>query len=226
MQDIQKWMAGYTKRMQETFENRIIFIGLQGSYARGEAKENSDIDVVLLLDHLTLEDLNKYRTAVADLPERTLLCGFIAGKEELAAWDPADLFQFCHDTVPYWGDLTFLQSRIREEDIRRAVHRGGCDIYHACCHNYLHENSAEVLRSCFKSAFFILQAKHHLETGIYLSRKADLLPCLSGRDRAVLATLLNDYDNIKFSEYTELLLTWTSDLIRNSEKATEIFRRY
>jgi predicted nucleotidyltransferase len=42
--------------MEETFSERIWFIGLQGSYGRNEANASSDIDMVVILDELHTED--------------------------------------------------------------------------------------------------------------------------------------------------------------------------
>ena len=98
MFDLQHWLDEYVSAVDAAFGARIEFIGLQGSYARGEQHEGSDIDVVLLLDELSVEDLKLYREAIANLPQRHLLCGFVGGIEELKAWDRADLFQFYHDT--------------------------------------------------------------------------------------------------------------------------------
>lgn len=206
------WMEGFIRRMRETFGERLLFVGLQGSRGRGEAAADSDIDVVVLLDRLGPDDLDAYREAAASLPEREKLCGFVSGREELAAWDRADLFQFYRDTVPCQGSLDFLRPLIREADIRRSVHLGACNLYHACCHNYLHERAPELLRSCRKSAFFILQAKRFLETGEYVSRKTELLALLTGADREVLAPLLEDEED--FETGSKTLLAWASALIR------------
>lgn len=212
--DTQVWMRQFLKTVQDAFGPRLVFVGLQGSRARGEASERSDIDVVVILDQLSMSDLDRYRAAVAALPDRELLCGFVSGREELAAWDRADLFQFYHDTAPCFGDLEFLRPLIGPADVRRAVHRGACDLYHACCHNYLHERDAEALRACFKSARFILQAKYYLETGAYISSGADLFHRLSGRDKAVMAGLLDSDFSGDFAAYSALLLAWSSELIR------------
>ena len=58
---IESWMKHYQKQVGKEFGNRIWFIGLQGSYGRGEATEKSDIDVVFILDHMSIEDLQRYR---------------------------------------------------------------------------------------------------------------------------------------------------------------------
>ena len=58
---IYNWLEKYVHEVVSTFGYRIWFIGVQGSYARGEATEESDIDVVLILDTLLPADLRIYR---------------------------------------------------------------------------------------------------------------------------------------------------------------------
>ena len=48
---IDKWMDQYINVMQNEFHDRIWFLGLQGSYGRGEAGDQSDIDVVYYFGH-------------------------------------------------------------------------------------------------------------------------------------------------------------------------------
>ena len=100
---IDRWMEEYRRAAEERFGGRIWFMGLQGSYGRGEATEESDIDVVLILDRLDASDLQEYGCMLDALPERNRICGFVSGREELLAWEPSELFQFCHDTVPGSG---------------------------------------------------------------------------------------------------------------------------
>ena len=42
MIDINIWMQNFLQTLNKTFANRVWFVGLQGSYARGEATETSD----------------------------------------------------------------------------------------------------------------------------------------------------------------------------------------
>ena len=60
MIDITAWMNGFLQTLNETFANRVWFVGLQGSYGRGEATEASDIDVVVILDELSAMDIQTY----------------------------------------------------------------------------------------------------------------------------------------------------------------------
>ena len=53
-------MKEYFGELRKIFGNRIWFVGLQGSYGRNEATEQSDIDAVVILDKVTLEDIKAY----------------------------------------------------------------------------------------------------------------------------------------------------------------------
>ena len=51
--NIESWMDLLLKELQIVFENRLVFVGLQGSRGRGEGRPDSDIDAVVVLDRLT-----------------------------------------------------------------------------------------------------------------------------------------------------------------------------
>ena len=57
MIDINKMLNSIENKLINTFKERLIFFGLQGSRARGEESENSDIDIVVILDKLSINDL-------------------------------------------------------------------------------------------------------------------------------------------------------------------------
>ena len=103
--DLSAWMKTYLQTLDETFGNRVWFVGLQGSYGRGEATETSDIDVVVILDELCAIDIQTYHEMLDTLSYRDLICGFLSGKEEIMNWETSDLFQFCYDTKPIRGSL-------------------------------------------------------------------------------------------------------------------------
>ena len=185
--DITAWMAAYVQAVERRFGSRVWLIGLQGSRARGEAEEGSDIDVVLILDRVEVGDLLAYSQVLDTLPNRELVCGFVSGREELFAWEKSELFQFCRDTVPIQGTLAPVLARVGRADILRAVHTGVCAVYHQCAHNLVHEKSAALLRESEKCAAFALRAIAYLRTGRYAARREELLGLLTGEDRQVLA---------------------------------------
>ena len=108
MIDINAWMNAFLQKLDKVFANRVWFVGLQGSYGRGEATETSDIDVMVILDELSVSDIQTYQDMLDTLPHRALICGFVSGKDEIMNWEPSDLFQFYHDTTPIIGSLDDL----------------------------------------------------------------------------------------------------------------------
>lgn len=216
MIDVNTWLNTFLEKLEGTFGNRVWFVGLQGSYSRGEATETSDIDAVVILDTLTTEDIRAYNAMLDTLSHRELICGFLSGKAEILQWDPSDLFQFYHDTTPLRGSLDELLPKIDKDAVRRAIHTAACNIYHGCVHNMLHEKSEDILRALYKSASFAIQAIYFLETGNYIRRTSDLLPAVSGPEQVVLET----YTHIKkggavdFPAMSDTLFAWAGDCIR------------
>ena len=217
--NINQWVKIYAETVQQQFGGRVWFIGLQGSYGRGEATNTSDIDVVLILDTLTVQDLKLYGELLDTLPNREKVCGFVSGKAELEAWEKSDLFQFCNDTTPIIGSLDPLMNMITEADVKRAIRIGACNIYHACVHNLLHEKSAEILKSLYKSAAFTCQAIVYLQTGVFEKKQANLSQFLMPEDRLIIDTRLslNSVDELsedEFTKLTDMLIQWSSEWIQ------------
>ena len=42
-------------------------MGLQGSWLRGETRDNSDIDVMVILDRFSVRDMDKYRGILKEI---------------------------------------------------------------------------------------------------------------------------------------------------------------
>ena len=220
MFDIEQWLALYTAIMKKQFGERIWFMGLQGSFGRGEANEASDIDVVLILDSVSYSDLVTYSKLLDTLPHRTRVCGFVSGKSEIKLWDKSDLFQFCHDTTAIIGSLDELTRTISEDDIRAAIRLGACNIYHACVHNVVHAKSLEVLKALYKSAIFVLQAIVYLQNGFFVKKQADLASYLEPEDNKILHTslILKNGSDGSFSLMAEMLINWSSKWIAKAKE--------
>ena len=216
MIDLSAWMPRFLDVLTETFGERVWFVGLQGSYARGEATETSDIDLVVILDSLSAQDVQTYHDMLDTLPHRGLICGFLSGREEIMHWEPSDLFQFYHDTKPICGSLDVLLPLIDAAAVDRAIRIGACNIYHGCVHNMLYEKDEDMLRGLYKSASFVIQAVCFRQTGRYVTRKSDMLPLLDGQEQAIILTFrhLRQGGETDFSGMSEALLVWSSRWIR------------
>ena len=215
MIDITAWTDGFLKVANETFGDSVWFVGLQGSYGRGEANDTSDIDIVVILDQLSVTDIQKYNTMLDKLPNRELICGFVSGKDELLNWEPSDLFQFYYDTTPIKGSLDELLAVIDEGAVNRAIKIGACNIYHGCVHNMLHEKSEDILKGLYKSASFVVQAIAFKQTGIYVKHQSELRDVVSTDERVIVDTFLNlkNGDAVEFGAMSDTLFSWSKKWI-------------
>ncbi len=215
MIDITVWMQNFLQTLNKTFENRVWFVGLQGSYGRGEATETSDIDVVVILDELSAKDIQIYNDMLDTLPHRKLICGFLSGKNEIMNWEPSDLFQFCNDTTPIKGTLDEVFALIDESAINRAIKIGACNIFHGCVHNMLHEKSEDILRGLYKSASFVVQAIVFKQTGNYIKYQEELLKVVSSDELVIVENFMNlkNGGTVDFSLMSETLFDWAKKWI-------------
>ena len=215
MINITTWLDGFLKALHDTFEGRVWFVGLQGSYGRGEATETSDIDVVVILDELSASDIGEYKAMLDTLPHRELICGFLSGKDELLGWEPSDLFQFYYDTTPIKGSLDELLAVIDGAAVDRAIKIGACNVYHGCVHNMLHEKSDDILHGLYKSASFVVQAIAFKQTGKYIKYQKDLLGVVSADERKIVETFLKlkNGDAVEFDIMSEELFAWAKNQI-------------
>ena len=212
---IENFVNSFLDILNDTFERRVWFVGLQGSYARGEATATSDIDMVVILDELSASDISTYNEMLSKLPYRELICGFISGKEDIMNWEPSDLFQFCHDTIPIKGSLGEVRALIDDSAVNRAIKIGACNIYHGCVHNMLHEKSEDLLRGLYKSASFVVQAIAFRQTGHYISHQNELLQVVSSNDRVIVEISMNLKNGAKvdFNLMSEILFAWAKSWI-------------
>ena len=218
MIDITTWMNEFLQKLNHKFENRVWFVGLQGSYGRDEATETSDIDIVVILDELSAADIQNYNAMLDTLPDRDLICGFLSGKNELFHWEPSDLFQFYYDTTPIKGSLDELLAVIDETAVERAIKIGVCNIYHGCVHNMLHEKSENILRGLYKSASFVVQAIVFKQTGKYIKYQKELLLVVSPDEQDIIHTFLKlkNGEAVDFPQMSEALLAFAKKWIAQS----------
>ena len=215
MINITDWMEIFLQTLNEAFKNRVWFVGLQGSYGRGEATETSDIDVVVILDELSAMDIRTYHDMLETLPHRELICGFLSGKKEIMNWEPSDLFQFCNDTTAIKGSLDDVLAVVDESAVNRAIKIGVCNIFHGCVHNMLYDKNEDILRGLYKSASFVVQAIAFKQTENYISHQKDLLQVVSSDERSIVETFLNLKNGgvVEFNLMSEKLFAWSKKWI-------------
>lgn len=219
MIDIENYISKLIDFLQCQYGSRLVYVGLQGSYLRGEATNSSDIDIMVVIDGLRVSDLDSYRSIILSLDEPDKSCGFICSRADLANWNPLEICHLLNSTKDYYGILKQLVPAYTECDIRNFVKMSINNLYHEICHRYIHsEQNKNIARltGAYKGVFFILQNLHYLECGEYIPTKVELLPLLSDKNRAVLerAIQLANRTVYDFSESFELLFMWCQDTLK------------
>jgi len=217
--DIKKWLDDISEKIKAQFKNRILFIGYQGSYQRGEATPDSDIDMVVILDKLNFEDLKEYKKIIKSMSYCEKACGFVSGKSEITNWSKSDMFQFIYDTKSLYGNINEIITPMDETDIKNAVKTSAETLYHSACHSFLYDNDLkQSLCILYKMTFFILQADYFLQNNKYLPTKKDLFEQLKGEDKEILETCINKDLITNFTEQEievlyKRLIKWCSKKI-------------
>lgn len=106
MIDLKTWKPAVMTTLKAAFGERLLCLGLQGSYLRGEATADSDIDLLVVLDQVTIDDLDAFHAAMRSLPDGERAVGFTCGRAELAAWPAYELYQFEHGPRSGWAIFT------------------------------------------------------------------------------------------------------------------------
>jgi len=202
--------------LKTAYKERLLYVGLQGSYFRGEATDHSDIDIMVVISDMNVVDLAKYREAIFSLEDYDKSCGFICGIEELQNWNPLEICHLLHTTKDYYGTLTKLIPEYTKNDVRNFVKMGLGNLYHEICHRYIHaskEKNIAKLPYTYKSVFFILQNLYYLDSDKFVGTKKELREALSGKDSLVLDTAisLGNGTEFDFDEVFDLLFTWCKE---------------
>ncbi|MBQ4428372.1 MAG: nucleotidyltransferase domain-containing protein [Clostridia bacterium] len=199
MIDIYEYINSLITECRADFGDRLVYVGLQGSYLRGEANENSDIDIMFVLDSLSVADMDRYRTILLRIGHFEKSCGFICGRDELMRWNPLEVCQLKHTTKDILGSLDELLPQAARQDEVNYVKFSLGNLYHELCHRYIHaersKNEAKLRGSC-KALYFLIQNLHYLESGDFVLKKSELMERVSGADREMLAMaeLKDDFD--------------------------------
>ena len=222
MIDKERYLGELIKKLKAAFGEKLIYVGLQGSYLRNEATENSDIDIMVVLSELTAADMDLYRQVIFSLPDAEKSCGFICSAGALANWNPLEICHLKHTTEDRYGTLEKLLPSYSRRDIASYIKLGAGDLYHTLCHRYIHapkENSVRALPSCIRNVFFILQDLHYLETDSYAATKAELRKELNEADREVWDMLLHFSEKEALDPVLDKLLSWCIQVMYRAEKA-------
>ena len=210
MLDLKSYLNRFLNVCRDVFGDRLIYVGLQGSQLRGEANAQSDIDLMVVIDRFTVQDMDVYRSILKRLGNADKSCGFLCGKDELKRWNRLEVFQLLHTTKDLYGTLSALLPEATRADEIEYVRLSLGNLYHELCHRYVHadrELNVQKFRGSCKYLLFLVQNLHYLESGTFVLKKRDLMEAVSAEDRAVLE-LTELPDGFDFDSAFSILFSW------------------
>ena len=205
-------MPAAVEGLKQAFGPRLRFVGLQGSYRRGEATEASDIDLCVILDRLETADFPRLRQVLDALPEGEKAAGFVAGAPELAAWPRFELFAFAQDMDAWHGELAPLLPPLTEADIRLGCRTALAGLCHEATQALLlaprlsAEAAKSTRHSLDKSFLRALQGVIYLRDGIFPRDRAAALR----RAREDEAAILDGPDSRPLSGFAAACRDWSA----------------
>ncbi len=233
---VDRWLEDFVERLRRSFRERLVFVGHHGSWARGEARADSDIDTMVVLDRIEAEDLRAYREIVEAMPgARRLASGFLVAIPELRAWARSEVLQFSYGCKVLHGSVEGIVSRPTDADLVEEIRRKAAENLFDARHYllYPHERSESVhkLGYRFKKCFYALQSWMLLLHGKFFARKEDLLSLLSDPDDLEVVWVTRDWAELEQDRtarplyYIELLERWSRNMLSRLAAYEENGRR-
>lgn len=210
---IEEYIYELINTLKDSFGERLVYVGLQGSYLRKEETESSDIDIMAVMDTVSVADLKLYRNVLISVGNYEKSCGFLCGKSDLKNWNPLEICHLLNTTKDYYGELKSLVPQYTAEDERNYVKLSLNNLFHEICHRYVHadkEYNISMLPTTCKSVFFIMQHLYYLRTGKFVPTKRELLACVQDEDKTVLGLSISLQDGIDydFERAFSVLFDW------------------
>ena len=164
--EVQKLLKEFVRLMKKAYGESRVFIIHHGSWATGEARPESDIDTLVMLDEITKGELDKLREILSkdQFKKMTVL---LFSKLDMANFIPFGRHQFHYGAKLLYGSCP-LPEPTREEmivEMRKIADEVGFWSKFLYTHPHLAENVARKMYWRFKEAVIALKVYVHWETG-------------------------------------------------------------
>jgi ADP-ribose pyrophosphatase YjhB (NUDIX family) len=221
---VDSWLGDFVSRLRDAFADRLVFVGHHGSWARGEAGGESDIDTIVILDRIEPHDLATYRSVVHSMPGGGRdASGLVNSASEMRSRPRSELLQYFYGCQVLHGSLDGVvecpSAADLIEDARRKASNNLLTARHYLL--YPHDLAQKVhgLHYPFKECVYTLQAWMLAQSGRFLPRKEDLLAELADADDRSVVAVARDWRETREDRearpryYVELLERWSRQML-------------
>ena len=225
---VDAWLAGFLAKLKERFGDRLIWVGLHGSWGRQEARPESDIDCMVVIDRIEDSDLYAFRDIVSSMPDaQTVGSGLLLSTAELREAPRFYLVQFFYGRRVLYGSLQGIVTPPGPEELITDIRLKASDNLHAARHYLLYPHDlpkvVHKLKYPFKNCFYALQSWLLLTQGKYVPAKNEILECLDNPDDREAVRVARDWYKltndltVHAQYYIELLERWSRGMIAKLE---------
>jgi len=222
--EVNQWLADFLKRLRKGFGKRLIFVAHQGSWARGEATPESDIDTLVILDRIDSHTLDVFRGIISSMPKaKNRASGMLLSVPELRVWPRFDLIQFFYGCKTLYGNLDGIIQKPTTADLIESIRVIASVNLHYARHYllYPHKLSKVVhnLQYPFKTCFYALQVWILLKANKYVEKKGEILKTLKGADDKRVVLVARDWKKLEADRtkrplwYINLLERWSRNML-------------
>ncbi|MBN2380625.1 nucleotidyltransferase domain-containing protein [candidate division WOR-3 bacterium] len=225
---VDMWLTELLTKLSDAFGKRLVWVGHHGSWGRGEPRPESDIDCMVVIDHIEDEDLPFFKDIIHSMPEsEKLSSGIIMSVAELRQIPRFELNQFFHGRKVLHGSIDSIVKPPEAEDYIQDIRLKGSDNLHAARHYLLFPHDlpkvVHKLKYHFKNCFYALQSWLLMTQGEFVNTKTEMVEVLDDPiDKEVVIVARDWYkltDDLTFRarHYIELLERWGRGMIRKLE---------
>lgn len=225
---VDEWVRDFLSKLKDKFGDRLIFVGHHGSWARGEAGPESDIDSMVVVDRIDDADLAAFRDIASSMPDADKLgSGILMSVSELKQTPPSYLVQFFYGRNVLYGSIEGIVDPPTSQDLIQDIRIKADDNLHTVRHYLLYPHDLPVvvhrLKYHFKNCFYALQSWFLLTRGEFINTKKEIMEYLDSPDDKEVIRVARDWHKLTddltahASYYIELLERWSRGMMRKLE---------
>lgn len=225
---VDAWLSEFVTKLKDKFGSRLIWVDHHGSWARGEPREESDIDCMVLFDQVGEADLGTFRDIISSMPDAVKLASAaIVSILELKMTPRLYMLQCFHGHKVLYGSIEGIVEPPDPDDLVEDIKFKADENLHAARHYLLHPHDlskvVHKLKYHFKRCFYALQSWFFLTQGEFINTKAEMLRILDDPNDIEVVRIARDWHKltndltVRPTYYIELLERWARGMMRKLE---------
>ena len=193
--EVERLLKSFVSLLKKAYGKNLVFIIHHGSWATGEAKPNSDVDTLVMLEKISRKELDALR-AVLNQERYRKMTVLLFSRLDIDNFIPFSRHQFHYGAKLLYGECPLPQPT-REEmiiEIKKIADEVGFWSKFLYTHLHLAENVARKMYWRFKEAIIALKVYVQWKTGEFPLTKARLKELLIDPKDKEIVTIIEGWD--------------------------------